>query len=125
MAGDDRSRRVEAEGAEVALHVGDGGAAAFAAVTRVQGADVRFVHYEDVGQVLERGEVESGVREVGRAGGGRETNVDVHAAAVGDEGAEGVGVGAAYGVDDVGDFNKGCRLGVIDRRDKVHAVGIP
>lgn len=125
LAGDHCLRRVEAEGADVALHDGAGDEAAFAAVARVQGADVRFVHYEDVCEVLERGEVESGVRGVARAGDRGKANVDVHAAAVGDEGAEGVGVGAAYGVDNIGDFNKGFRMGGKDRRDKFHAVGIP
>lgn len=86
---------------------------------------MRFVHYEDVGEVLERCEVESGIRGVVRGGGGGETNVDVHAASFGDESAERVGVGAAYGVEDVGDFDKSCRLDVKDRRDKFHAVGIP
>lgn len=51
--------------------------------------------------------------------------MDVHAASFGDESAERVGVGAAYGVEDVGDFDKSCRLDVKDRRDKFHAVGIP
>lgn len=83
-----------AEVGQVGLEVDGGGGAAGAAGGWVQGADVGFVHDEEVGEVLEGGEVEARVLEVGGSRGGGEADVDVEAAVVGDEGAVVVGVGA-------------------------------